>query len=165
MELAPDDDMNGLFGIEPVSAVEVRPAPAAEGAAAAREATATATASSERWRGTPEDFDDAGAMSCAGYGTPGGPSVGTGSVGDAVGWGTGAGPPPPPPPLGDGLGEGLGLAAGFGAVVEVEPGLAPVFLAAARLRCAAFFWWCRCFLYCLSVGRLPMPRVAGSRPA
>src|SRR5882757_6216832 len=138
MELAPDDDMNGLFGIEPGSAEATRPAPAVA-VPPVRTATVRLTASNERRRGTRRTSTTRGRCP-GGYGRAG-PMVGTGRLGDALGCGTGAGPPP----ADDGLGDGLGLGDDFGDVLDVEPGFGLAF--AGRLRCAAAFFWCRrCFL-------------------
>src|SRR3954447_12715265 len=69
MELAPDDDMNGLLGIVPVNATAERLPPALAGPAVTA-ATTQARASDERRRNMAEDFDDAATMSCAATADP-----------------------------------------------------------------------------------------------
>src|SRR4051812_41002409 len=108
MELAPDDDMKGLLGIEPANAEEVR-LPPAVAVPAVSAATAHATASDERRRDM-QRTSTTERRCLFRYGRVG-PNVGTGMV-DCDGLGCGSTPPPPLLVLADGLGDGLGLVAG-----------------------------------------------------
>src|SRR3954471_1405731 len=73
MELAPDDDMKGLLGIEPANAEEVRLPPALRGGAApagrrgagAQRRDGTRDGERRATAGHAEDFDDAATMSCS----------------------------------------------------------------------------------------------------